>query len=196
MNTTDYDAGAKGIFVGDSFVGKTCLQNALKNDEYDKFSVPTVNPAASPLKFTDATGKIINLQLWDTSGQEKYRSLSKLFFRNADVAVICYAAGDFTSRDNSREWIDAVREQSENCRLIFAITKHDLIPNKDAQSLLIEADELFSAYNPAGIYMTSSFSGFGIDELRAAIALAAYNQPSNIIPTKLEINENKSSGCC
>ncbi len=87
---TSYDLSFKIIVVGDSGVGKSCLtMRGTKNlfdDNYNAtvgFEFFTLN-----LKINDT---IIKLQVWDTCGQEIYRSLISNFYRNSSLAFLVYS---------------------------------------------------------------------------------------------------------
>lgn len=87
---TNYDLSFKIIVVGDSGVGKSCLtMRGTKNlfdDNYNAtvgFEFFTLN-----LKINDT---IIKLQVWDTCGQEIYRSLISNFYRNSSLAFLVYS---------------------------------------------------------------------------------------------------------
>jgi small GTP-binding protein len=85
-----YDLSFKLIVIGDSGVGKSCLTlKATKNLFENNYSATvgfeffTFN-----IKIND---KIIKLQIWDTCGQEIYKSLITNFYRNSSLAIMCYA---------------------------------------------------------------------------------------------------------
>jgi len=87
---TQYDLSFKLIVIGDSGVGKSCLtQKATKNvfeSNYQAtvgFEFFTFN-----VKIND---KVIKLQIWDTCGQEIYRSLITNFYRNSSLAMMVYS---------------------------------------------------------------------------------------------------------
>lgn len=89
-DSTNYDLNFKIIVIGDSGVGKSCLSiKATKNifqNNYNTtlgFEFNSIN-----VKVND---KIIKLQIWDTCGQEIYKSLIQNFYRNSSLAIIVYS---------------------------------------------------------------------------------------------------------
>ena len=113
----------KIIIIGDSAVGKTSMMNRMIDGEFlDKIS-PTLGFDYRPLicRYKD---KILKLEIWDTCGQEVYRSLIKGFFTNSSLAVIVYAVDDEKSFNSLNEWI---RQCKLNCS---PETKFVLIGNK------------------------------------------------------------------
>lgn len=118
-----YDYNYKIIIIGNSGVGKTCLTYRATTGEFQEKISPTLSFEYSPfiLKYN---GKILKLEIWDTCGQEAYRSLVKSFFINSSLAIIVYAIDDINSFKSLDEW---VRQCKSNCS---PETKFFLIGNK------------------------------------------------------------------
>ncbi len=85
-----YDLNFKLILVGDSGVGKSCLSiKATKNIFQNNYCATLAFEFYSiNVKIND---KIIKLQIWDTCGQEIYKSLIRNFYRNSSLAIIVYS---------------------------------------------------------------------------------------------------------
>ena len=116
----------KIITIGDSGVGKTSIiRRYVFNNFEDNLSTIGVN-----FTFKDATlknGKEVKIKLIDTAGQEKYKSLSKSYFKNVDGVLFVFAFDDKKSFDNIREWIQLFNENNNGKE---GIPKY-LIGNKD-----------------------------------------------------------------
>ena len=110
----------KSIILGESGVGKTNLAKAAIDLRFEPNSKSTVNSSYVSKKIY-IFGKEYDLKLWDTAGQEKYRALTKLFYKNSKVVIFVY---DITNRKSFNEleyWINEVKKWF-NCfclRLIF-----------------------------------------------------------------------------
>ena len=87
---TQYDLSFKIIVIGDSGVGKSCLTNKATKNIFEESYNATVGFEffSFNIKMND---KIIKLQIWDTCGQELYRSLITNFYRNSSLAIMVYA---------------------------------------------------------------------------------------------------------
>ena len=118
-----FDFNYKVIIIGNSGVGKTCLTYYASTGQFLEKTPPTLGLEYSPfiIKYKE---KIIKLEIWDTCGQEAYRSLIKSFFMNASLAIIVYAIDDFNSFKSIDEW---VRQCKTTCS---PETKFFLIGNK------------------------------------------------------------------
>ena len=118
-----YDYNYKVIVIGDSGVGKTSITYRATKREFLEKIAPTLGFEYFPfvLKYNE---KVIKLEIWDTCGQESYRSLIKSFFTNSSLAIIVYAIDDLKSFNSIDEWI----RQCKN--LCSPETKFVLIGNK------------------------------------------------------------------
>ena len=99
-----YDYNYKIIVIGDSGVGKTSVTYRVTKREFREKISPTLGFEFFPfvLKYKE---KVIKLEIWDTCGQESYRSLIKSFFNNASLAIIVYAIDDLKTFNSLEEWI-------------------------------------------------------------------------------------------
>ena len=118
-----YDYNFKVIIIGDSGVGKTSITYRATKREFLEKNAPTLGFEYFPfvIKYNE---KVIKLEIWDTCGQESYRSLIKSFFTNSSLAIIVYAIDDLKSFNSVDEWI----RQCKN--LCSPETKFVLIGNK------------------------------------------------------------------
>ena len=150
---TNFDLSFKLIVIGDSGVGKSCLtNNAVKNtfdDSYNAtvgFEFFTFN-----LKIND---KVIKLQIWDTCGQELYRSLITNFYRNSSLAIMVYAINSKQSFQNIEMWLRELRTHSNPDAKVFLIgNKIDLENNRQVTK---EMGEKFCKDNNLHLFMESS----------------------------------------
>ena len=88
-----FDLNCKIIIIGNSGVGKSCLTlKAIKNtNDFKSFATIGFDIFNFCVKIN---GKVINLQIWDTCGQEKYISLITSFYANSLLAIIIYAINE------------------------------------------------------------------------------------------------------
>ena len=116
----------KVIIIGDSGVGKSCLANRVITGEFKENENPTIGFEYCPLlvKYKD---RIIKLELWDTCGQEIFRSLIKTFYINSAMAIIVYSIDEKHTFDSIPEWIRQCRNLcSPDIKLMLIGNKKDL----------------------------------------------------------------------
>ena len=98
MSGTKQATGNKIVLLGDSGVGKTCLISRFISGQFDA-NVNSTNGASYASKKVEypELGKSLVLDIWDTAGQEKYKSLTKFFYKDAAMVVLVY---DITRRES------------------------------------------------------------------------------------------------
>ena len=70
---------------------------------------------------------ILKLQIWDTAGQESFRSITKIFYRSADAVILGYSITDRATFDNLSNWLREVRDQCYPDVMLFLVgNKSDL----------------------------------------------------------------------
>ena len=135
---TVFDLSFKLIVIGDSGVGKTCLTNRAVKNIYKDYYSPTVgfDFFEFNVKIND---KIIKLQIWDTCGQEIYRSLITNYYRNSSLAIMVYAIDSIESFQNIETWLRELRIHSNPDAKVFLIgNKLDLENMRQVSKILAE----------------------------------------------------------
>ena len=160
MNNT-----CKIVLVGDAGTGKTCIITRFINNRFDKSQMTTACPSFCTKSVTyPEYNKTINLDIWDTAGQEIYRSISKLFYKGASVGILVY---DITSRKSFESikgyWYNELKENTEE-GIIFNLVgnKEDLFEMETVRE--DEAKEFAKSIN-AHFYLTSAKNNILITEL-------------------------------
>jgi len=123
---TEFDLSFKVIVVGNSAVGKTCLTTkATKNIFLDNHQSTIGFEFFSFMIKID--NKIIKLQIWDTCGQETYRSLISNFYKTSSLAFILYSITDRKSFEDIEKWVKELRTNcSPDIKIILIGNKNDL----------------------------------------------------------------------
>ena len=121
-----YDLSFKLIFIGDSGVGKSCLTTKAVKNNFEEYYQATVGFEflTFNMKVND---KVIKLQIWDTCGQEIYKSLISNFYRNSSLAVIIYAIDNKESFNHAENWLNDLKSQANpDVRIFLVGNKADL----------------------------------------------------------------------
>ncbi|KAK2754750.1 hypothetical protein FQN54_006883 [Arachnomyces sp. PD_36] len=118
---TMYDYLAKVILLGPSGAGKSCLLHRFVKDEWVEFSSKIVKIG------TGSRRKRVKLQLWDTAGTERFRSVSRSYYRGAAGAILVYDVASHASFAALPTFLmDARALASPNLTLLLAGNKSDL----------------------------------------------------------------------
>ena len=157
--------GCKVVLVGESAVGKTCIISRFISGAFDS-NVSSTNGASYASKNVqyDKLGKNLLLDVWDTAGQEKYRALTKFFYKDAKVAILVYDITRYDTFKSIKEfWYEQVKENGpKNIVIGIAGNKCDLYEKEEVNEN--EARE-FAASIGAIFALTSAQNNSGINEL-------------------------------
>jgi small GTP-binding protein len=105
----------KVVLLGESGVGKTCIIARFINNTFEENLVSTTGAsyAGKTMTFDEYDGKSIRFEIWDTAGQEKYRSLTKIFYKDATAAILVY---DITRKESYEEiqkyWYNQIKDHA------------------------------------------------------------------------------------
>ncbi len=141
MNESKYPT-IKLILIGDMGVGKSSLVHRYVNDQFSPSTIHTIGLAYCQKNTVDReSGKTVDLRIWDTAGQEAYRSLVTFYIRRAQAAIICYDLGDRSSWRTVGYWCCLLHDQEPGCRIYFVGTKKDLIRHKGSKTYSVSVLE-------------------------------------------------------
>ena len=198
-DSPSFDLSFKVIIVGDQAVGKSCLAIKASRNYFEDFYSPTIGFEFVSFNVR-VQDKIIKLQIWDTCGQEVYRSLISSFFRSASLAIVVYSIDSEDSFNNIEKWLNDIKTQSNPDVKIFLIgNKADL---EDKRRITKDQGEkLCSAHKLAFFMETSAKTGFNVQNVFIQVAKELYKQheeikdrvtrPGTMISLPAEENNNK-----
>ena len=204
-----YDLSFKLIVIGDSSVGKSCLSAQAVRNNFVEFYQATVGFEFLTFNLR-INSKIIKLQIWDTCGQEVYKSLISNFYRNCSLALIVYAINNRNSYEHAENWLNDLKNQSNpNVRVFLIGNKCDL---EDQRVVSKEEGESFKEQKKLDRFIeTSAKTGKNArnvmveaakllfkDYLKAKEDFNNENEDGNKKGDKLERKNNNKKGkkCC
>ena len=121
-----YDISFKVIVIGDSGVGKSCLTTQAVRHNFEEFYTATVGFEFLTFNMR-INNNVLKLQIWDTCGQEVYKSLISNFYRNSSLALILYAINNKDSFQHAETWLNDLKNQANpNVRVFLVGNKSDL----------------------------------------------------------------------
>ena len=171
--------GKKLVFIGDSGVGKTCIISRFTQGIFEN-NVNSTRGASYSNKIIDVNGTPLSLDIWDTAGQETYKSLTKYFYKGAKMALLVYDITRKESFDNIKSfWYDQIKEFGDEGVILGIVgNKCDMydeeaVPEQEAREYAKSIGAIFQ--------LTSAQNNSGINELFKNIG-AKYLDPN----TKIE----------
>ena len=190
---TENEESIKVVLIGESGVGKTSIISQFTKGVFNQDLMSTNGATFSTKKkeYKDQK-KTLSFEIWDTAGQEKYRSLAKMFFKDAAVALLVYDITSKTSFVEIKEyWMNLVRENGPKQIIMYIVgNKYDLL-EKEAN----KEEEVREYAKSEGIplWFTSAKESTGIDELFEEIGKKylspEFTNSEEIIQRKIRKNE-------
>ena len=190
----------KIILLGNEAVGKTALINAYEDKAFSEVTASTIGSGFIQKKVKINEKEYI-VQLWDTAGQEKFRSVSKIYFKDSDIVIFVYdITNEKSFNDLGEFWIGYVKDLIGNDKVFgIASNKIDLFENKKVEK---EEGEKFAEDNGALFCETSAkedpkgFQKFVNDLIVTYISKRKnVKKEQNINLNKNKLKKNKKN-CC
>lgn len=134
----------KYIIIGDTNVGKSCIMLKYIDGKYKDYNDPTIGVEFGS-KTISHQGKTIKFQIWDTAGQESFRSITRSYFRGSIGALLVFDVTNRESFNNANSWLkEVMNNTSNNIGILLIGNKVD----KDKREVsYAEAKEFSDKYN-------------------------------------------------
>ncbi|CAF3166305.1 unnamed protein product [Rotaria socialis] len=170
----------KVMLLGDSGVGKTCLLVRFKDDTFLSGSfIATVG-----IDFRNKTivinDKQVKLQIYDTAGQERFRSVTHSYYRDANALLLLYDVASITSFNNVRVWLSDINEYAHSDVVVMLIANK---VDKTSERVVTRemGEKLASEYDVTHIE-TSAKTGLNVEFCFKAIGQALLQQVDSTVP--------------
>ena len=201
----------KIILLGDTSVGKTSIFKKITKDKFDQDVISSIGIDKKTLNFTINTQegeKQVEIILYDTAGQERFRSISISYFRESKGLFIIYDTTNYESYKNVENWIKSIKDSlgnNNNYLIVLLGNKLDLI-EENPQAREVEENEAkelcsnnkllwggeVSAKNFTAEQLKEKFRYF-IEEIRKKVGDIIKKDDENIM---INLNNTKKKGCC
>ena len=173
-----YDLNFKIIVIGNIGVGKSCLSLKATKGIFIEEYTSTVGFEFYCFN-VKINNKIVKLQIWDTCGQEAYRSLIMNFYRNSSLAIVVYSVEDKNSFNDVNIWLKQVKTYgTSSCKIFLIGNKIDSEYREVSyeQGLKCKNDFFFDCFME-----TSAKEGINTRELFVNCATVLYEENMNFI---------------
>ncbi|KAM9788396.1 LOW QUALITY PROTEIN: ras-related protein Rab-24 [Neosynchiropus ocellatus] len=220
---------AKVVMLGKESVGKTSLVERYVHHRFLVGPYQNTIGAAFVAKPIQVGEKVITLGLWktpvtiakssfpetlvlfstsrsssaqDTAGSERYEAMSRIYYRGARAAIVCYDLTDSSSFQRARFWVQELQNCEEHCKIYLCGTKSDLIEaDRGLRQIDYHDAQDFAEEIGAQHFETSSKTGKNVDELFQKVA-EDYNSAAFQFMTEepgVDLGQKKDSyfySCC
>lgn len=193
----------KVVMLGKESVGKTSLVERYVHHRFLVGPYQNTIGAAFVAKPIQVGEKVITLGIWDTAGSERYEAMSRIYYRGARAAIVCYDLTDSSSFQRARFWVKELQNYEEHCKIYLCGTKNDLIQeDRSLRKIDYHDAQDFAEEIGAQHFETSSKTGNNVDELFQKVA-EDYNstafQYMTAEETGVDLGQKKDSyfySCC
>lgn len=158
----------KVCFAGDTSVGKTSIIKSYMDQPIDTVKATIAVEIKDVISLKSSGGQEVQLNVWDTAGQENYKNLVPMYFRECNVCILVCSQDSPASIEHLSEWHQLVTKQSEKCQFIIAVNKCDLPAAQAVDDSFI--DRQVCDMMPLHVIRTSALTKQGIQELFQFIA--------------------------
>ena len=196
-NMVNFDYLLKYIIIGDAAVGKSNLLLRYVHGQFKPEYQLTIGVEFGA-KNIEIGSKIFRIQIWDTAGQENFRSITRAYYKNSVCALVVY---DISSRDsfsNVMSWIEDCRNQSP--KTIFIVLVGNKCDLEDKRQVTYEEGKDLADKNELLFFESSAKDGINVDdifvnsakEISKKIEQGYYDLESDSCGIKKGINRNSN----
>ena len=190
----------KFILLGDSAVGKSAIFSRLSGKGFQYETTSTLGTEKITIDFdeveidkTEKVYKNFKITLFDTAGQERYRAITKTYFRDSQGIVLIYSINNSTTFEHVRMWLESIKESLNDWKksrymVMLVGNKYDII-EEDMEQRQVLIEEAQRICMEQGIYWGGEISAktFSIDEIKEV-----FNKFMTKIYLKLKADDDSS----
>jgi Ras-related protein Rab-2A len=166
----------KVVLIGAAGSGKTAIVTQLLTGEFSPAGKTTIGVEYRPFR-VDIKQNVVQLELWDTAGQETYRAVAKTYFRGAVGCILVYDTTNQATFDDLQFWFGQFRQLADpNALVLLAGNKVDLV---DRRQVSPESAEQFAKDNLIEYIETSAATAHNVKEIFQKLAYGIFEYVQN-----------------
>ena len=181
----NYDMIFKIVLIGDSSVGKTNILSKYISDEYDPDTQATIGVELSTKNYTFDNNEV-KVQIWDTAGQEKYRSITSSYYKGAHGCLLVYDITRKATFENIDKWLAEIKLSSNNeINMVLIGNKCDL---EDKREVSIEEAQNKAKLLNMAFMETSALNGTNVEKAFNELVNNVYQNNKQIFHQDVNIS--------
>jgi Ras-related protein Rab-1A len=167
MSSADYDFVFKILLIGNSAVGKSSLLMRFADNVFHETFLPTIG-VDFKIRTIEQAGSIVKLQMWDTAGQEKFKTITSAYFKGAQGIILVFDLTDQQSFLNVQNWLaESERYSGPNVVRILVGNKCDLVEQRQVSR---KQAETYAAAEGMRYYESSAKDNSNVETLFKELA--------------------------
>ena len=164
----------KICLLGDVSVGKTSIASRFCKNSFNENYINTIGGAYQQQNIILNNGAKIKLHIWDTSGQDRFRSMTSLYYRDAQVAILTYDVTNLQTLDSLNYWLSELKDKVEIDNMVLCLAGNKNDSDAGEKKVSTARGKEFAEEHNMIFFETSAKTGAGIKELFQAIATKEY----------------------
>ncbi len=182
------------ITIGDSATGKSSLVLRYAKDRWDDSPTATVGVDLR-IKTVRMSGRTVKLKIWDTAGQEQYRTITKSFYRGAHAVIMVYDITSQSSFKSMKRWMEDVDEYAgPGVEVVVIGNKCDLVQKRAVGQ---ELGQRFCDEFKVRLFETSAKTGKNVDAAFSYLVSKVLPKIPDAREDAVQLAaEQKQGGCC
>ena len=191
------DSVYKVLLLGDSTVGKTCFLMRYTDNTFQDIHMSTIGLDYRLKTMTLNSGKQVKVQIWDTAGQDRFRAITKNYYKGAHGIILIYDVTNQLTFENVTNWINQIKEEASDKVTIFLVGNK--IDDEKNRKVNTEEGEKLAQDFKLKFYETSAKIGTNVEATFKSLVqiideVSAQN--NNLKGGKLTKNDGKKKNCC
>ena len=186
----------KVLLLGDSTVGKTCLLLKYTDKIFKEEHMMTIGLDYRLKRMKLKNWKEVKLQIWDTAGQDRFRSITKNFYKGTHGIILIYDVTNEKTFENAKSWVEQIHEEISDKVVIYLVGNK--IDMEEERKVSTEEGKKLAEELGIPFFETSAKTGENIDNIFDNIVEDLDKEFGNIqkIERNLSYQPKKEKKCC
>ena len=160
-----HDALFKVIVIGNTGVGKSCILARLIQNTFNDMHNVTIGVEFGNYVMRIDDQYVIQLQIWDTAGQESFRSITRIFYKGSHAVILVYDITSYESYEAVREWKREIENNADRDVLVYLVGNRVDLEADQREVSTDEGKEMMNELQLNNFMETSALTGQNIAEL-------------------------------
>ena len=191
----------KVLLLGDSSVGKTCFLLRYCDKSFQEAHLSTIGLDYRLKSMTLQNDKNIKLQIWDTAGQDRFRAITKNYYKGANGIILIYDVTNKQSYENVKNWLTQIKEEA-NPNVIIYLAGNKIDVEEEQRVITTEDGQKIADEYKLPFKETSAKNGINVNEIFLELVekidetFSKLEVPKGEQKNKLSTGGKRRKGCC
>lgn len=170
---------AKIVLLGDQNVGKSSISQRFCKNLFTGQYVVTIGGAYLQQKLVLNNGQVIKFHIWDTGGQERFRSMANLYYQDAAAAILTYDVTNDKTFDSLNYWINELQNKVDQDKIVLCLAGNKCDCDYNERKVDTNVAKAMAEENNLIFFETSAKQDIGIKDLFQTLGKKIYDKKMN-----------------